>query len=345
MPPSSPISQLNLALYLGHAQTSVTLLETDSSAPLPLRGTTFTATIPFGDTVLTLTTSPRSTLTGTTSQVLPWVIAGGGLLLSLLAGLLTERLIRRRENAERLTGQVEQLYMKQRSVAETLQHALLPQEIPDIPGVQIAARYLPATGGVDIGGDWYDVITLDKGRFVFVVGDVSGHDLRAAAVMASMHYASRAYALEGHPPGTILHRLRQVLDLPRDGHFATVLCGLVDVAAHTVVLANAGHLPPLVTDGTEATFPAVKPASPIGTRERAAEPLTVAVPAHGILIAYTDGLVERRKESLDTGMERLADAARQDAASLDQLLDSIITKLTGDAPEDDVALIGLKWLN
>jgi len=163
--------------------------------------------------------------------------------------------------------------------------------------------------------------------------------------MASMHYASRAYALEGHPPAAILHRLRQVLDLRRDGHFATVLCGLVDVAAHKVIMANAGHLPPLLVGDMDVSFAAVTSASPIGLPERAAEPAVVTIPPHGLLIAYTDGLVERRHEVLDAGMKRLADAASQQAASLEDLLDSIVSELTGDAPEDDVALIGLKWLN
>ncbi len=143
-----------------------------------------------------------------------------------------------------------------------------------------------------------------------------------------------------------------MLDLTRDGHLATVLCGLVEVAAHRVTLANAGHLPPLVADGTGAGYPPVKPAAPIGIPQAAArdapEAAVVTVPARGLLIAYTDGLIERRNEALDVGMKRLADATTttttRQASTLDELLDSIITELTGDRPSDDVALIGLKWL-
>jgi serine phosphatase RsbU (regulator of sigma subunit) len=211
--------------------------------------------------------------------------------------------------------------------------------------VEIAVRYLAAAERADIGGDWYDVVPLDEDRFVFIVGDVSGHDVRAAAVMASLHYASRAYALEGHPPAVVLGRLRRMLDVTRDGHLATVLCGLAEVTAHRVTLANAGHLPPLVADDTGASYQPVKPAPPIGIPERgAAEPTVVTVPARGLLIAYTDGLIERRHETLAVGMKRLADAATQQAASVDDLLDGIITELTGDAPSDDVVLIGLRWL-
>jgi serine phosphatase RsbU (regulator of sigma subunit) len=345
VPSSSPVAQLNLAIYLGRSQAAAALLETDSTVPLPLRGTVSTSTVPFGDTVLTLVTSPRSALAGAGPQVLPWAIAAGGVLVTLLAVLLTETLVRRRDAAARLTEQVRQLYVEQRSVAETLQNALLPQAIPAIAGLEVAVRYRAAANSADIGGDWYDVVPLDEDRFVFVVGDVSGHDVRAAAVMASLHYACRDYALEGHQPAAIMSRLRRLLDVSRDGHLATVLCGLAEVTARRVTLANAGHLPPLVGSGTQLGYPAVEPGAPIGLPQRSEpEPAVVTIPAGGLLIAYTDGLIERRGEVLDTGMKRLADAAARDAPSLDDLVDRVITELTGDAPADDVALIGLRWL-
>jgi serine phosphatase RsbU (regulator of sigma subunit) len=345
VPSSSPVSQLNLAIYLGRSQAAAALLETDSTVPLPLRGTVSTRTVPFGDTSLTLVTSPRAALAGTVPEVLPWAIAAGGALLTLLAAVLTETLIRRRDAAARLTEQVRHLYMEQRSVAETLQSALLPQAIPAIAGLEVAVRYRAATNSADIGGDWYDVVPLDEDRFVFVVGDVSGHDVRAAAVMASLHYACRDYALEGHQPVAIMSRLRRLLDVSRDGHMATVLCGLAEVTARRVTLASAGHLPPLVGVGAEMGYPALKPAAPIGLPQQGEpDPAIVTIPAGGLLIAYTDGLIERRDEALDTGMKRLADAAAAAAPSLDDLVDSVITELTGDAPADDVALIGLRWL-
>lgn len=345
VPSSSPVSQLNLAIYLGRSQTAAALLETDSAVPLPLRGTVSTRTVPFGDTALTLVTSPRSTLAGTGPQALPWAIAAAGALVTLLAVLLTETLIRRRDAAAQLTEQVRHLYVEQRSVAETLQNALLPQTIPAIAGLEIAVRYRAAAKSADIGGDWYNVVPLDEDRFVFAVGDVSGHDVRAAAVMASLHYACRDYALEGHQPAAIMSRLRRLLDVSRDGHLATVLCGLAEVTARRVTLASAGHPPPLVGSGTEMEYPAVCPAAPIGLPQQAEpEPAIVTILPGGLLIAYTDGLIERRDEILDTGMKRLADAAVREAPSLDDLVDSVITELTGDAPADDIALIGLRWL-
>jgi serine phosphatase RsbU (regulator of sigma subunit) len=343
-PASSPVAPLNLAVYLGPTQTPSALLETDSSAPLPLSGTTDTVQIPFGSTVLTITTSPRTSLSGTTGAILPWAIAGGGLPLTVLAALLAARLVRRREAAEQLTSKVSQLYLEQRSVAETLQHALLPQRLPDIPGVEVAVRYLAGATGVDIGGDWYDVVRVDDHRFAFIVGDVSGRGVRAAAVMASLQFAGHAYAQEGYSPAMILERLSRSVDIERDDHFATVLCGLADLAAHTLVLASAGHLPPLIRSGGDARFAAIKPGPPVGIPRKAPlEETEMTMAAGDVLIAYTDGLVERRGEILDVGLKRLETAVGRDSSCLDDMLSGIVTELNEDTTTDDIALMGLKW--
>jgi serine phosphatase RsbU (regulator of sigma subunit) len=344
-PASSPVSDLNIAVYLGRSQTRAALLE--ASAAVPLRGTTQVTRIPFGDTVLTLTTSARGSLTGSLGVILPWAIGVGGAALTILGALLAERLVRRRARAERVSSEIGRLYVEQRSVAETLQRAILPDQAPAIPGMQIAVRYLPGVSGTEVGGDWYDVVPLGGGRFVFVVGDVSGRGVRAAAMMASLHYASRAYALEGHPPAVILDQLTRTMDIAEDGHFATVLCGLVDVSTHEVALASAGHLPPLVCGGDGASLVQAKPGSPIGISGGPAfEPTLLTTAARGTLIAYTDGLVERRGETLDTGLKRLLQTATDRCgSSLDDLLTSLVSELTGDSPTDDIALIGLRWLN
>ena len=344
---SSPLSDLNIAVYLGRSQTRSALLEATSGAPVPLRGTTYTARIPFGDTELTLMTSARGSLTGSLGVILPWAIGIGGVAVTILGAMLAERLVRRRARAERVSTEIGRLYVEQRSVAETLQQAILPEEAPAIPGMQIAVRYLPGVSGTEVGGDWYDVVPLGGDQFVFVVGDVSGRGVRAAALMASLQYASRAYALEGHPPAVILGQLTRTMDIAEDGHFATVLCGLVDVGTHEVALANAGHLPPLVCGGDGASLVEAKPGSPIGVAGHAAfKPTLLTTAARGTLIAYTDGLVERRGETLDTGLKRLLQAATaRCGSSLDDLLTSLVSELTGDSPTDDIALIGLRWLN
>src|SRR5205807_2197441 len=103
-------------------------------------------------------------------------------------------------------------------------------------------------------GDWYDIIHLDDDAFILVVGDVSGRGLRAATVMASLRYAIRAYAAQGDQPATILDKLSELLSVAGDGHFATVICALVDVRRHQMIVANAGHLNPLLVVGRDAHF-------------------------------------------------------------------------------------------
>jgi Stage II sporulation protein E (SpoIIE) len=273
-PASSPVSDLNIAVYLGRAQTRASLLE--ASAAVPLRGTTQVTRIPFGDTVLTLTTSARGSLTGSLGVILPWAIGVGGAALTILGALLAERLVRRRARAERVSSEIGRLYVEQRSVAETLQRAILPDQAP-----------------------------------------------------------------------AILGQLTRTMDIAEDGHFATVLCGLVDVSTHEVAPASAGHLPPLVCGGDGASLVQAKPGSPIGiSGGDAFEPTLLTTAARGTLIAYTDGLVERRGETLDTGLKRLLQTATDRCgSSLDDLLTSLVSELTGDSPTDDIALIGLRWLN
>jgi Stage II sporulation protein E (SpoIIE) len=342
VPSSSPFGQLNYAVYLGHHETEAQLI--GASVPTPIQGMRATASVPFGDTTITVVGTPNGSLTGTLSSSLPWIVLAAGTVLSLGSAATVEYVARRRRAAERMGKELTQLYAEQRTIAETLQQALLPQTLPEIEGMDVAARYLPGSRGMDIGGDWYDFVVLDKGRFVFIVGDVSGRGVAAAAVMGSLRFSSRGFALERHPPSEILTQLRKTLDLTADGHFATVLCGLVDVERHEVTLANAGHLPPVLVSGDGAEILAVPPAAPIGVAtEDGARPVVVTVGAGSALVAFTDGLVERRDEDLDDSMRRLERAAGQSSGTLDQRLGSIVTDMTLDAPQDDVALIGFRW--
>jgi serine phosphatase RsbU (regulator of sigma subunit) len=242
---------------------------------------------------------------------------------------------------------VQQLLGQQRSIAETLQSALLPEDIPPIPGIEVAVRYIPGATGVEIGGDWYDVLPLDDHRFFFVVGDVSGRGVRAGAVMASMHFAIRGFVSEGHSPATILDILSGMLHIGRHGHFATVLCGIADIDSHELTMANAGHLPPLLIDDVGGQFLSTQVGPPIGvTAHTPYGTTTFSVPAHATLIAYSDGLVERRNEDLDHGLQRLEKSAvSAHGASLEDVLTTVVTELTQDAADDDTAILGLRWLN
>ncbi len=343
--PNSPDSGLNIAIYFGSAANPSDLLAS-STAHLPLSGAVSKAVVPLGTSSLTLVASPRTSLAGTLAAVLPWAIIGAGIAMTIIVALLVERLGRRKRHAEDLANQNDLLYREQRDVALTLQRALLPAALPSIAGVECAARYQAGGAGLDIGGDWYDIFSLDDGAVVFVIGDVSGRGVEAAAVMASLRFASRAFAYEGHPPEIILQRLSMMLGGEENGHFATVLCGRIDLHHRRLDLASAGHLPPvIVTDGQARTVrPGLMP--PIGVAHHTAvEPTTTELPPRATLLAYTDGLVERRGEGLDRSIQRLEHAAVAEGRSLDDLLDHILEALTTGTPEDDVAILGLRWPN
>jgi Stage II sporulation protein E (SpoIIE) len=334
VPSGSPDSNLNFALYFGPSATPAALIETNA-ARLPLTGTVTQATVPFGNNVLTLVASPRGPLAGRWAQYLPWGILGLGIAFSLGAAVITENLIRRRRTTE-------SLYLQQRRMSETLQRSLLPRRLPAVPGWDFAARYVPAAQGAEIGGDWYSVVEVDDHRFAIVVGDVSGHDMAAAGVMAALRYTIRALAKQGIPPNEVLDQASQELDVATDGHFATALIGLVDTGRHEMVLASAGHPPPLIVTDGRSEYVGLIPGLPLGVRggPRPA-PTTVPVPPGATIVAFTDGLVEKRTQSLDTGLSQLARAAAGTPSGPDDLIDQVLERLSSGDQEDDIAVLAV----
>ncbi len=349
---NSAFTDLDYALYLGHTENNTNLLVTDRTK-LPITGRRASITIPFGDNVLTFVVTPRRPLSGTFAERLPWFIGVVGVLLSLGAAALTARLIDRRNQAIRLAHSLEEiadenrrLYAEQRTIARTLQHALLPERLPQIPGVEASARYEAGVEGVDVGGDWYDLIALDGRRLLLVVGDVSGRGVRAAATMAALRFAIQAYAAQNDPPDAILTKLSRLVNINRSGHLATILCALVDIEAHRLTVTSAGHLPPLLISAGSGTFVESEVGVPIGVRSGASYTSTsVETPPAATLLAFTDGLVERRGESIDAGLARLQRAASANHAELDELLNRLLDDVRRDGGEDDTAIAALRWLD
>jgi serine phosphatase RsbU (regulator of sigma subunit) len=349
---SSSFADLDYALYLGRSQSNAALLVTDLKKP-PMQGRHASISIPFGDSALTFVVSPRRPLGGTFAQRLPWAVGILGLLLSLGAGALTARMIDRRNHAQRLASSLEQvadenrrLYSEQRLISRTLQHALLPEALPKIPGVETGARYESGVEGVDVGGDWYDLIALDDHRLLLIVGDVSGRGVRAAATMASLRFAIHAYAAEDDPPDMILTKLSKLVDINTSGQLATILCVLVDVQAHRMTVTSAGHLPPLLISNGGSTFVRSEVGVPIGVSAGVRYSSTsLDTPRAATLLAFTDGLVERRGESIDSGLARLQRAAGANHVALDELLDRVLDELRQDGGEDDTAIAALRWLD
>jgi serine phosphatase RsbU (regulator of sigma subunit) len=264
--------------------------------------------------------------------------------LSLGTAATVEYVLRRRRLAEDLAAENERLYVEQRDIAGTLQHALLPT-LPNLPSLEIAARYLPGVAGIEVGGDWYDVVPCDEQRCFFVVGDVSGRGLGAATTMASLRFATRAYVAQGDRPVEVLTKLNSLLDFDSTQRFATVLIGEVDLAAGQLNLANAGHLPPLLLQGGGHRFLEVPPGSPIGIDGAPPGTLTVDLAPGSTVLAYTDGLVERRREHLEEGLNRLVQTfvAQDGPVGLDTVLDRLTAQMVPGGADDDTVLLGLRW--
>ncbi len=347
---NTAFSDLNYALYLGRSRRSSNLL-VSSVRRLPIKGRQASDVVPFGNNEFTLVVTPNEPLGGGFFANLPWIIAIFGVLLAVAAALMTDRLARRRQQAEhladvlnRVASENRQMYAEQRSIAQTLQHALLPETLPELDGLRVGARYVPATSGIDVGGDWYDVVAADDRHVLLVIGDVSGHGLRAATTMAALRHAALAYAAQDWDPATVLAKLSHFVNSGVHDYFATVLCALIDVDAHRLTVASAGHLPPLLIDRDGAAFVTFEVDVAIGvTRDVQYHQTTVSVPQHATLIAFTDGLVERRGEALDVGLERLRDTAVERQLGLEDLLSKITRDLATEDHRDDTAIVGLQW--
>lgn len=341
VPRSSAFNDLNFAIYFGARQAPSHLVE--ASVPTPVRGTKATATVPFGNTSLTLVGTPTRSLTGGLSSALVWIVLGVGCTLAALTASTVEYILRRRGLAETLAAENEKLYVQQRDIAGTLQHALLP-ELPKVPDMELAARYLPGVAGIEVGGDWYDVIASADRRCFFVVGDVSGRGLAAATTMASLRFSSRAYMAEGAGPGEVLARLSQLMDIEREQRFATVLVGEIDLERQSLKLANSGHLPPLVVDANGAHFVELPPGLPVGIGNgQDISETTIDFPPGSMVLAYTDGLVERRDMDLQDGLSRLRQAAARPDGPLEVVLDRLSSQLIPSGADDDIVLLGLRW--
>ena len=265
----SPFRDLDYALYFGDTESDDELLIA-SQSDLPLDGRTDRTTVPFGDAEFLLVLRPQGDLGGALAGDLPWFILLGGSVLSITFAVLVERLLRARDAALLLAEENRRLYDEQRSVADAVQHSLLPAALPEVEGLEIEVRYQPGVSGTEVGGDWYDVVELGGDRVLVVVGDVAGRGLHAATVMAMLRHATRAYALESDDPNDLPAKLTRLMELDDQGGFATVLLLELDLAARTVTVVNAGHPRPLLMNGDRqfVDAPVGLPVGVAGTRDQ-----------------------------------------------------------------------------
>jgi GAF domain-containing protein/anti-sigma regulatory factor (Ser/Thr protein kinase) len=239
------------------------------------------------------------------------------------------------------------VYEREHSIAETLQRSLLPDRLAELPGVDVAARYLAPAAAADVGGDWFDAIALPDGRIGVAIGDVVGRGLPAATLMGQLRNALRAYAIEGREPAAIAELLNRLTREAQPGATATMIYLVHTADTDSIDLVNAGHLPPLLVDPSgEATFVETTRAVPLGaTRHTVYSEDSFEVGPGSTLLLYTDGLVERRDEDLAAGLERLRAVAAGEPTEAATRCDAVVDRLlVRRASADDVAVLAFRPL-
>lgn len=230
----------------------------------------------------------------------------------------------------------------ERSAAVVLQRSLLPGQLPTVPGLELAARYVPGGGG-EVGGDWYDVFDLPSGQVCVVVGDVVGRGLQVSVAMSRLRNAVRAYALLDDDPAQVLSWLDRQVQHFEPEVMATVLCAVAKPGHTELTVSSAGHPPPVLAlrgaPGAVVDMPADPPIG-LASAVRRRRTTVVPLPAGSTVVLYTDGLVERRGERLDHGLDRLAGAVTPGPA--ETVCATVMGRLIGSQrPDDDVAVLVL----
>jgi serine phosphatase RsbU (regulator of sigma subunit) len=239
-------------------------------------------------------------------------------------------------------------FAREHAVAEVLQRSLLPDALPAIPGLDLAVRYLPATGGAEVGGDWYDAFRVDANRVGLVIGDTIGHSITSASVMGQIRTLLRAYALENPSPGDLLRRTNLALARLLPDAMATVTCAMLDLPTGELAYATAGHPPPLVKTATGIDYLDEATGIMLGTGTDA--PFTVGkrrLPPGAGLLLYTDGLIEDRQRDISAGFGLLASALRGSAVhTAEQICDAAEQAMLGTGPRaDDICLLAVQTGN
>lgn len=242
------------------------------------------------------------------------------------------------------------MYGHEASVADTLQRTMLPASLPEPTGVRLASRYLPASESARVGGDWYDAIPLPGSRVALVVGDVMGHSMTSAAIMGQLRTSVQALAGLDLSPDEVLHHLDEQAQRLGIEHIATCMYAVYDPISHRLLIANAGHLPPVVLlPGGKGEVLPVPAGAPIGVGDVDFETVELPAPTGATLLLYTDGLVESRGHDIWTGVEQLLARIQTPVRDLvpppiEALCDQALGDLgPGGSRDDDIALLAARF--
>ena len=232
-------------------------------------------------------------------------------------------------------------YAEEHMVALTLQRSLLPAALPEIGGLAMSFRYIPASDQAEVGGDFYEALRW-RDQVLVAIGDVQGHSLHAATVMGELRHALRAFAVEGHAPLAITGLVNEVLTRYHPGIIATLCLALLDPATGELQIVNCGHMPPLLTDGQNAVYVG-EGGLLLGLPMHQPHVETAFLPPGGTLLLMTDGLVEDRNVFLDVNLEKLRVAAQEVSGAEVEAFSNHLMSIFGPR-EDDVAMIALRRL-
>jgi serine phosphatase RsbU (regulator of sigma subunit)/DNA-binding NarL/FixJ family response regulator len=230
-------------------------------------------------------------------------------------------------------------YADEHLVALTLQRSFLPTSLPEVPGLAMSSRYVPASDQVEVGGDFYEALAW-PGKVLVAIGDVQGHSLHAATVMGELRHALRAFATEGHSPLAITGLVNEVLRRYHPGIIATLCLLLLDRASGDLQIVNCGHMPLLLVDGAGAAYVG-EGGLMLGLPMHEPHVETTSLPVGGTALLFTDGLVEDRGVFLDVNLEKLRVAAQEVSGAEVEAFTNHLMSLFGPS-EDDVAMIAVR---
>jgi PAS domain S-box-containing protein len=251
---------------------------------------------------------------------------------------ITER--RAAEEALAMAAANAEAAAREHAIADQLQRSLLPQKGFDLDHLEVATYYRAGVEGTQVGGDWYDVIELGGGRTALVVGDVMGRGVRAAAVMGQLRSAVRAYARLDLPPADLLESLDGLVRELGEDQIVTCIYAVFDPADRCLRFANAGHLPPIVAvPGGECRLVGGDENPPLGVGPFNLTQHHVDLESNARVVLYTDGLVERRGEDIDVGIETLARRVAEMVGPVDGVPEELVAAMLPDGPDDDVAIL------
>lgn len=335
---TAPFAELDVVLY-GTPSADPAQVIVSTTHQLPLSGDVSRQALPVGASHWFLAIAARRPLVGSVAANAQWLVLIGGILASLLIAAVIEAAASRRDAALAL-------YEGEHQIAETLQRSLLPQ-LPGLPGLELAARYLAAGAGQEVGGDWFDAFPIAGGRVGLAIGDVIGHDLTAASAMAQIRASLRAYAVDGASPAAVINRLDHLVDALGLTQLVTVIYAVLEPAAadgsRLLRYTNAGHLPPLLREPHGPVRPlsggdSILIGAPIDVNHAEAE---VLMQPGSMLLLFTDGLVEVPGVPLGETLDLLAShvSLHDDGTDVEAMCEHVLATTTDRERRDDIALL------